>query len=232
MKTRSDMRMKKNKQNLILNSLIGVVFIFILIIGGNMLFGDSNTTSGTEDQQNSAASEGESNGKDNSVQITEDENADEKSETASSNQEENADQQEGESQQDVHENNEQGNNKSEQNGNDNDDQENQEENESQQDGSGPNSENIGEPIGTSQTGEHTSSYDKGSVDWNEKVKAIKMATGLDDSMTLWRLEGGGGPHQSVGKVSPEGVQDWMYVVNLQWVDQKGWKVTSVNRQSR
>src|SRR5690625_7034423 len=41
---------------------------------------------------------------------------------------------------------------------------------------------------------------EGSVDWNEKIKAIQMATGLDDSMIIWRLENGGGPQKSVGKV--------------------------------
>src|SRR5690606_22960382 len=29
-----------------------------------------------------------------------------------------------------------------------------------------------EPVGTKQTGKHVSVYDKGSVDWNEKINAI------------------------------------------------------------
>ncbi|MBW9235350.1 YrrS family protein, partial [Leptospira santarosai] len=33
------------------------------------------------------------------------------------------------------------------------------------------------PIGTSQTGEHTSVYSEGHVDWDEKLKAIAYTTG-------------------------------------------------------
>ncbi|EMF45345.1 hypothetical protein B481_3202 [Planococcus halocryophilus Or1] len=36
-----------------------------------------------------------------------------------------------------------------------------------------------EPIGTDQKGEHVSVYQKDSQDWNEKVKAVSYATGLD-----------------------------------------------------
>lgn len=232
MNTRSGMRRNKNNKNFILNSLIGVVFILILAVVGNMIFNDSDAT--TEDQQNT----GGSNGQDNDVEITEGENADQNSESVNSDQESNNEQDESESQQDTSDNSEQQGqeeNESQQDTNDNNEQQDKEENESQQeeqDGNGVNSDQIGEPIGTSQTGQHTSSYDKGSVDWNEKVKAIQMATGLNDSMTIWHLGNGGGPQKSVGEVSPEGVQDWMYVVNLEWVDEKGWKVTNVNKQNR
>ncbi|HLS10319.1 YrrS family protein [Lentibacillus sp.] len=230
MKTRTDMNMRKrkSKRNIILNSLIVVVFALILMIGGNMIFGSSATT---DDQQNSDAGGGGSNSQEEDIKITEDNNADQKSETTTSNRQEGEDQAEEASREDenaidrleIHESEKEGNE---------DTQQDQEENESQQDDNDINSDMIGEPIGTSQTGEHTSSYEKGSVDWNEKVDAIQKVTGLDDSMTLWRLESGDGPQEAVGKVSPEGVQDWMYVVNLQWVDQKGWKVTSVDRQNR
>ncbi|RZT23809.1 YrrS family protein [Fictibacillus sp. BK138] len=88
---------------------------------------------------------------------------------------------------------------------------------------------INEPIGTSQTGTHTSSYEEGSVDWNEKLKAIRLATGLDENMTVWKIANGGGPQKSVAEVSPDGKPGERYTVNLEWVDQKGWKVTSVKK---
>jgi cell division protein FtsI/penicillin-binding protein 2 len=88
---------------------------------------------------------------------------------------------------------------------------------------------INEPIGTSQTGTHTSSYEEGSVDWNEKLKAIRLATGLDENMTVWKIANGGGPQKSVAEVSPDGKPGERYTVNLEWVDQKGWKVTSVEK---
>lgn len=88
---------------------------------------------------------------------------------------------------------------------------------------------INEPIGTSQTGTHTSSYEEGSVDWNEKLKAIRLATGLDENMTVWKIANGGGPQKSIAEVSPDGKPGERYTVNLEWVDQKGWKVTSVKK---
>ncbi|MCM3718980.1 YrrS family protein [Fictibacillus phosphorivorans] len=92
-----------------------------------------------------------------------------------------------------------------------------------------NKPKLNEPIGTSQTGTHTSSYEKGSVDWNEKLKAIRLATGLDENMTVWKIANGGGPQKSVAEVSPDGKPGERYTVNLEWVDQKGWKVTSVKK---
>jgi hypothetical protein len=88
---------------------------------------------------------------------------------------------------------------------------------------------INEPIGTSQTGTHTSSYEEGSVDWNEKLKAIRLATGLDENMTVWKIANGGGPQQSIAEVSPDGKPGERYTVNLEWVDEKGWMVTSVKK---
>jgi Domain of unknown function (DUF1510) len=88
---------------------------------------------------------------------------------------------------------------------------------------------LNEPIGTSQTGPHTSSYEEGSVDWNEKLKAIRLATGLDENMTVWKIANGGGPQKSVAEVSPNKQPNEKYTVNLEWVDEKGWMVTSVQK---
>ncbi|MFG6494905.1 YrrS family protein [Fictibacillus sp. UD] len=88
---------------------------------------------------------------------------------------------------------------------------------------------LNKPIVTSQTGPHTSSYDEGSVDWNEKLKAIRLATGLDENMTVWKIANGGGPQKSVAEVSPNKQPNERYTVNLEWVDQKGWMVTSVQK---
>ncbi len=88
---------------------------------------------------------------------------------------------------------------------------------------------LNEPIGTSQTGPHTSSYEEGSVDWNEKLKAIRLATGLDENMTVWKIGNGGSPQKSVAEVSPNKQPNEKYTVNLEWVDQKGWMVTSVQK---
>ncbi|GGB63483.1 YrrS family protein [Fictibacillus barbaricus] len=88
---------------------------------------------------------------------------------------------------------------------------------------------LNQPIGTSQTGPHTSSYEEGSVDWNEKLKAIRLATGLDENMTVWKIANGGGPQKSVAEVSPNKQPNERYTVNLEWVDKKGWMATSVQK---
>ena len=88
---------------------------------------------------------------------------------------------------------------------------------------------LNQPIGTSQTGPHTSSYEEGSVDWNEKLKAIRLATGLDENMTVWKIANGGGLQKSVAEVSPNKQPNERYTVNLEWVDEKGWMATSVQK---
>lgn len=88
---------------------------------------------------------------------------------------------------------------------------------------------LNQPIGTSQTGPHTSSYEEGSVDWNEKLKAIRLATGLDENMTVWKIANGGGPQKSVAEVSANKQPNERYTVNLEWVDEKGWMATSVQK---
>ncbi|MEW9500513.1 YrrS family protein [Jeotgalibacillus marinus] len=88
-----------------------------------------------------------------------------------------------------------------------------------------------EPIGTTQTGEHVSSYDENSVDWEEKVKAISYATGIEESNMLILFIGNheNSPHKSVGTVSSFDDLDTEYKVYLEWVDQKGWKPVKVEK---
>ncbi len=79
------------------------------------------------------------------------------------------------------------------------------------------------PVGTEQSGEHTSIYSEGHVDWTEKINAIAYTTGLSaDKMIVWRIQNGGDPQKSIGVVSSENKED-KYRVYLQWVDGEGWK---------
>jgi cytoskeletal protein RodZ len=79
-----------------------------------------------------------------------------------------------------------------------------------------------EPVGTSQKGEHVSVYEKGSADWNEKIKAISYATGLAaDDMYIMMIKNGGGPQKSIGVVQSKD-QSKKYRVHMEWVDGKGW----------
>ena len=80
-----------------------------------------------------------------------------------------------------------------------------------------------EPIGTSQTGEHTSLYDGESTDWLEKISAIAYATGHpEDALIIWKIKNGGTPQKSIGIVSTKDKVE-KYRVYLEWVDEKGWK---------
>ena len=80
-----------------------------------------------------------------------------------------------------------------------------------------------QPIGTKQSGNHVSSYEKGSIDWVEKEDALSYTTNLSkDNMIVWFLGNGGSPHKSIGVVSSNNKSE-MYRVYLQWVDGQGWK---------
>ncbi|AZV44496.1 YrrS family protein [Peribacillus asahii] len=84
-----------------------------------------------------------------------------------------------------------------------------------------------QPIGTEQTGSHTTSFEKGSKDWNEMTKAIAYGAGLDEgSMRLWWLKNGGSPTTAIGTVS-EGDNPQAYRVYIEWVDGAGWKPVKV-----
>lgn len=84
-----------------------------------------------------------------------------------------------------------------------------------------------QPVGTSQTGEHQAVYDQNSVDWQEMIKAVSYATGIDaENMTVWFLGNNGGPQSAAGTVSEKGAST-KYRVSIEWVDGEGWKPSKV-----
>lgn len=84
------------------------------------------------------------------------------------------------------------------------------------------------PIGTSQTGEHTTSYDLKSVDWQEMLNAMSYATGLDPSnmVVYWLGRDRTMPNASIGTVYSKDKQQ-KYRVYIKWVDGQGWMPTKV-----
>ncbi|WLR49946.1 YrrS family protein [Bacillus tianshenii] len=83
------------------------------------------------------------------------------------------------------------------------------------------------PVETNQQGNHVTSYEKGSKDWNEMLQAVERATGLSqDEMVVWWLGNGGSPNSSTATVSPED-KSQTYRVLLQWVEGQGWKPVRV-----
>ena len=88
------------------------------------------------------------------------------------------------------------------------------------------------PVGTVQTGEHTTVYDKSSVDWQEMLKAVSYATGLEESnMTVYWFgrdkTSGNGYFSTVASKD----KSFKYNVYLHWVDGQGWKPVKVEELS-
>ncbi|OCA92477.1 YrrS family protein [Pseudobacillus wudalianchiensis] len=82
-------------------------------------------------------------------------------------------------------------------------------------------------VGTSQSGQHTSSFDSGSVDWQEKKQALSYATGISqEEMIVWYISGDG-PKGAIGTVSPKSDPNNAYRVYINWVDGEGWKPVKV-----
>jgi FtsZ-interacting cell division protein ZipA len=88
------------------------------------------------------------------------------------------------------------------------------------------------PLGTSQTGAHTPSYNTESVDWQEMLNAISYATGLDQSNMIVQFLGRDKTttNASVGTVYSKDKQQ-KYKVYIKWVDGQGWQPTKVEELS-
>ena len=219
-------RHSKRKQNIVLNSLIGIVLAVILVLVANIFFfGDSPEQTVSQDQQ---TAESDANEETNSSEdaVTSDE-ADSKD--SESNNSESADQDSKEE-----ESTDEDKNKEENKDKEKEDKEKEKEDEqAEQEPGEPNLEGPWEPVGTSQpkSESHASSYDKGSVDWNEKLRAVESVTGFppEDMVVHW-LGGNGGPQKSKATVSQKGANDTKYYVELEWVEEKGWKAVSASKK--
>lgn len=86
------------------------------------------------------------------------------------------------------------------------------------------------PIGTDQVSGHQSSYNMGTTDWNEKLKAAAYAVDIPvDNMTAWWVTGGDNrENQAELTVSAKG-SDETYRVYIEWVDGEGWKPVEVKK---
>jgi cytoskeletal protein RodZ len=88
------------------------------------------------------------------------------------------------------------------------------------------------PVGTSQTGPHTPTYDDKSVDWQEMLNAISYATGLEQGNMIVQFLGRDKTttNASIGTVSSKDKQQ-KYKVYIKWVDGQGWQPTKVEELS-
>ncbi|SET65965.1 Na+ channel auxiliary subunit TipE [Salinibacillus kushneri] len=84
-----------------------------------------------------------------------------------------------------------------------------------------------EPIGTEQDEPHKTTYERGTVDWEEMWSAAAYAAGLEsDDYITWWVTNGGSPQKVETTISNKAETE-TYRVYLQWVKNEGWQPTKV-----
>lgn len=194
---------KKKRENFLLNMAIAIVTILIIIIGGKIIFDKEEPKD----------------------QVAEEQKQEEKEQKKTETSEKNA------------ENNEQTNeDESEKNDLEIETEEQAEEAGTiVQNSNDPNVQQViidpnWKPIGTVQTGEHVTTYDQNSVDWQEMEKALAYGANIPhENMVVWWLENGGSPELAVGTISTNDNHEQAYRVYIEWVDGQGWKPIKVEQ---
>ncbi|WP_404428795.1 YrrS family protein [Sutcliffiella horikoshii] len=215
---------KRKKTNMILNILIGVVFIFIVVLASSLFFGKNDPATDNENQLATGEQE---------LSETEENEAEKDSVEAAPTDEEEAESEEAEesAEKDAEEEKEkEKEEEKEEESNEADDSETEVSENSDDPNVIKTMTNPGwGPVGTSQSEPHTSVYDQGHVDWNEKLKAVEAATRLSSGdYTLIFLGNGGSEHSSVASIKDKSTGE-NFKVYLEWVTNKGWKPTKVEQ---
>ncbi|OXS63038.1 DUF1510 family protein [Rossellomorea vietnamensis] len=222
--SRLDKRSKKNT-NKLLNIMIAIVLLLIVVVGGTIVLGGGDEKATTDAPKNSETKSADKNDKttkekDNSVSMDEKDDSKDKADDEQKDEDKKKD--------DEKKKDESSDEEQDSVALDGEDQSKMKVEESDD----PNVVKTmvhpdWKPIGTEQTGEHVSVYEEGTVDWQEKIKATSYATGIPaGNMTVWWMEGNGGPQKSMATVTAKDTQT-PYRVYLQWVDGKGWQPTKV-----
>lgn len=82
------------------------------------------------------------------------------------------------------------------------------------------------PVGTEQGQSPAMTFQKGSTDWNEMMKAISSAIDIPaDQLVIHRI-GNNGKQKAYGNVQDK-QSGKKYYVNIDWVENEGWKPTLV-----
>lgn len=201
--SRTERKSKRRKTNRILNTAIAVVVLLIVVVAFTIFSGGGKEEAAqppkpkTETQQSSANKQDEP-----SSDVTDEEDGTTGQDTTDEDEEKKEDEQEK--------------------------KENDQEGVIEKESDEPNVEKeIENPnwtgVGTSQSGQHTSSFDSNSVDWKEKKEALSYATGIpQEEMIVWYISGDG-PQGAIGTISPKSDPNNAYRVYINWVDGEGWK---------
>ncbi|PGC13693.1 FMN-dependent NADH-azoreductase [Bacillus wiedmannii] len=95
---------------------------------------------------------------------------------------------------------------------------------SQEKGSQTNS--SWKPIGTEQGAKPEMKFKEGTVDWSEMKKAISYAVDVPESQLIFDFIGNNGNNKAYGNVRDK-QSDKKYKVDIDWVENQGWKPVSV-----
>ncbi|MBM6767511.1 MULTISPECIES: YrrS family protein [Bacillus cereus group] len=82
------------------------------------------------------------------------------------------------------------------------------------------------PIGTEQGAKPDMKFKEGTVDWSEMKKAISYAVDVPESQLIFDFIGNNGNHKAYGNVRDK-QSNKKYKVNIDWVENQGWKPVSV-----
>lgn len=80
---------------------------------------------------------------------------------------------------------------------------------------------------TQQTGEHVSTFKKGDIDYEEKLKAIFSVTDLEQENAIVLRVGNNGSAKSAIAVVTSMDKEKKYRVSIEWLDGEGWKPTKL-----
>ncbi|EMI9087609.1 FMN-dependent NADH-azoreductase [Bacillus cereus] len=95
---------------------------------------------------------------------------------------------------------------------------------SQEKGSQTNS--SWKPIGTEQGAKPEMKFKEGTVDWSEMKKAISYAVDVPESQLIFDFIGNNGNNKAYGNVRDK-QSNKKYKVDIDWVENQGWKPVSV-----
>ncbi|AJQ57706.1 MULTISPECIES: YrrS family protein [Bacillus] len=82
------------------------------------------------------------------------------------------------------------------------------------------------PIGTEQGAKPEMKFKEGTVDWSEMKKAISYAVDVPESQLIFDFIGNNGSNKAYGNVRDK-QNNKKYKVNIDWVENQGWKPVSV-----
>lgn len=76
---------------------------------------------------------------------------------------------------------------------------------------------------TAQTGEHVSTFEKGHIDYEEKLKAIFSVLDIDQQNSIvWRVGNNGNAQSAIAVVHSKD-KEKIYRVSIEWIANEGWK---------